>query len=269
MAGVSLRTKTKQKKSSMNLQRPYIEDVLDVIKEIQESTRGLSNRIDIRNVRIKAVRSVARKELNRNRFSDIYSAEKSIHDACSRRLKPAVNKISDFDSAVLKLLSSDPIQIESILLSKAENSTQKADIGEIITNSRQAVSSPKAVDIQTPSETQRKKVETYRILRDTALSRNIKSMHKHQCQICGNTLFLSNHIPYAEAHHIKPLGGEHCGPDISDNIICVCPNCHVLLDYGAIALDSTQIKGMEIHKISNLFIEYHNNKIFNKINING
>ena len=42
--------------------------------------------------------------------------------------------------------------------------------------------------------------------------------------------------PYAEAAHIRPLGAPHHGPDTPDNILCLCPNHHVLLDHGGVGL---------------------------------
>ena len=42
--------------------------------------------------------------------------------------------------------------------------------------------------------------------------------------------------PYAEAAHIRPLGAPHNGPDTSDNILCLCPNHHVLFDHGSVEI---------------------------------
>jgi hypothetical protein len=42
--------------------------------------------------------------------------------------------------------------------------------------------------------------------------------------------------PYAEAAHIRPLGAPHHGPDTPENILCLCPNHHVLLDHGGVGI---------------------------------
>jgi len=115
---------------------------------------------------------------------------------------------------------------------------------------------PVACDINEPEATERHLVTTYRVLRDTALARRIKADMDHTCQICGSRIVLGDGSPYAEAHHVKPLGEPHNGPDHPGNIVCVCPNCHVKLDYGAIAADPA--------KLSNVlpeFINYHNQVI--------
>ncbi|MBC8554203.1 MAG: HNH endonuclease [Candidatus Brocadiales bacterium] len=112
-----------------------------------------------------------------------------------------------------------------------------------------------------------KRVETtvYRILRDTPLARQLKELHKNRCQICGETIKLSNSKNYSEAHHIKPLGGVHRGPDVKENIIVLCPSHHVQCDYGAIELDLKKVRSIPGHRISSEFIDYHNGQIYNKM----
>ena len=118
---------------------------------------------------------------------------------------------------------------------------------------------PIAKDIAEPSQPDRVKQEIYRILRDTDLTRRAKVDNQYRCQICGETLELKDGKLYIEAHHIKPLGAPHDGPDVRGNILCVCPNHHVLLDYGAIKLDAAQLKGVDSE-----YIDYHNEHIFGK-----
>lgn len=80
-----------------------------------------------------------------------------------------------------------------------------------------------------------------RIIRDTSKSNWVKKAHDYRCQICG--LRIEGRAgPYAEGAHIQPLGAEHRGKDDVANILCLCPNHHVLLDLGAIAIG----QGMEI-----------------------
>jgi putative restriction endonuclease len=42
--------------------------------------------------------------------------------------------------------------------------------------------------------------------------------------------------PYAEAAHIRPLGWPHDGPDVAENVLCLCPNHHVLFDRWQLSL---------------------------------
>ncbi len=104
--------------------------------------------------------------------------------------------------------------------------------------------------------------KTYRIIRDTLIARKIKEIHNFRCQICHETPIKLRSGYYAEAHHIKPLGNPYNGPDVADNIICVCPNCHVLLDYGAIKIDKAIILDVQSHQISSEYIKFHNEIIY-------
>jgi putative restriction endonuclease len=74
-----------------------------------------------------------------------------------------------------------------------------------------------------------------RIVRDTPQARRIKDLYDYRCQMCGTRLEgLSG--PYAEAAHVRPLGAPHNGPDTPDNILCLCPNHHVLFDHGGVGI---------------------------------
>ncbi|WP_052185233.1 HNH endonuclease [Methylotenera versatilis] len=107
----------------------------------------------------------------------------------------------------------------------------------------------------------RKDITISRIIRDTPLSRRVKSLNNQQCQICGISIEMPAGKKYSEAHHIKPLGQPHNGPDIIENMICVCPNHHAMLDYGAIKLVASNLLFKPNHSISEEFINYHNEYI--------
>lgn len=104
--------------------------------------------------------------------------------------------------------------------------------------------------------------QIFRVIRDTNLSVQLKKLHMNSCQICGTTIKLNFGKMYSEAHHIVPLGSNHSGPDIAENIIIVCPNHHVLCDYGAIKLNKSNLRLKEGHNISEEYIKYHNEVIF-------
>ncbi|MEU9057495.1 YDG/SRA domain-containing protein [Streptomyces sp. NPDC048430] len=74
-----------------------------------------------------------------------------------------------------------------------------------------------------------------RIIRDTAVSRRVKRLHDYTCQICGLAVSVGpNGENYAEGAHIHALGGPEGGPDVDGNVLCLCPNCHIRLDRGAL-----------------------------------
>jgi len=118
---------------------------------------------------------------------------------------------------------------------------------------------PQVTDIHESNGPERVVTKQYRILRDTKIAAEIKQLYEYQCQICPSTspaLEFPNGQRYAEAHHIKPLGQD--GPDERENIMCVCPNCHALLDYAALELDIDKIELHDEHKINQEYIDYHN-----------
>jgi putative restriction endonuclease len=75
-----------------------------------------------------------------------------------------------------------------------------------------------------------------RQVRDTAMANVVKALHNHTCQVCGQCLVLPGGAAYAEGAHIRPLGTPHNGPDVKENVLCLCPNDHVRFDHGAIYL---------------------------------
>ena len=117
----------------------------------------------------------------------------------------------------------------------------------------------KANDISEPPE----RIESVvnRIVRDTALSQWVKRQHKQTCQLCQKPVHLPDGTAYSEGHHIHPLGNPHNGPDVRENILCLCPNCHALCDLGAIRLVIVDLHQVEGHFVGQEFIDYHNQKI--------
>ncbi len=99
-------------------------------------------------------------------------------------------------------------------------------------------------------------------LRKAALAVQVKELYGFRCQLCGEFVTLSGGLKYAEAHHMQPLGGEHGGPDQIENMLCVCPNHHVQLDYGAIPLDLNGLNILPSHGDIRKFVRYHNEKVY-------
>lgn len=64
---------------------------------------------------------------------------------------------------------------------------------------------------------------------------SVKKLYDNTCQIC-DTKLVTAAGPYSEGAHIRPLGIPHNGPDTLDNVLCLCPNCHVLFDGHALTV---------------------------------
>lgn len=122
------------------------------------------------------------------------------------------------------------------------------------------------------SKTERKEYIINRIIRETKTAQFVKQLYDNTCQICGiqiETLVSK----YSEAAHIKSLGKPHNGPDTKENIICLCPNHHTMLDLGIISIDDNyNILGADNmkltvhtkHNIDPEFIKYHREHHYKK-----
>ncbi len=95
------------------------------------------------------------------------------------------------------------------------------------------------------------------ILRKKNLVDKIKKLYYNTCQLCETQVVIGENKYYSEVHHIIPLGKPHNGVDSLENMVCVCPNCHIELDFKAIPLNEDMLKQTR-HTISSKSIEYHN-----------
>ena|GEM_PF-1257096 len=115
-------------------------------------------------------------------------------------------------------------------------------------------------------------------LRDTFLATEIKRRYAKVCQVCRSPLRLSQGECYAEAHHLKPLGSPHFGPDVVGNIVVLCPNHHVMFDRGVATIvpdtltiqhhlpsvfpKSARLYLESWHVLNQKYLEYHHRKVF-------
>ena len=119
----------------------------------------------------------------------------------------------------------------------------------------QAPASLESIDNAEPSEPRRKSQSTTRIIRQTKLIEQLKLLHDNRCQICGLAIQFGDKF-YSEGHHIQPLARN--GPDVAENILVLCPNHHVLCDYGGWRLDRSSLRLDLRHRVSDQYIEWHN-----------
>ncbi len=106
-----------------------------------------------------------------------------------------------------------------------------------------------------------------RVVRSTKVAEYVKGLHRHVCQVCGHRLIVGDRA-YSEGAHIRALGRPHLGPDKPTNVLCLCPNCHVLFDYGALTIDDDlslrvngkpagQLRTHPHHVVGTEYLEYH------------
>lgn len=88
------------------------------------------------------------------------------------------------------------------------------------------------VKVAAPAD--RRLVTQYRMVRDQDVPQRVKKLYDFCCQVCGVRLGTAGGV-YAEGAHLVPLGYGHAGVDHESNVLCLCPNHHVLVDHGGIA----------------------------------
>ena len=107
-----------------------------------------------------------------------------------------------------------------------------------------------------------------RIVRNTAVATKVKELHNYTCQVCGIRLDTPGG-PYAEGAHIRALGTPHNGPDVLENILCLCPNHHVLFDSGSLFIYDDlrffghpgQLRIVRGHHLDKKYLDYHRTHI--------
>lgn len=83
----------------------------------------------------------------------------------------------------------------------------------------------------------RRTAKVNQIVRNYEVAATVKRLYNNTCQVC-ETRLITAAGPYSEGAHIRPLGIPHNGPDTLENILCLCPNCHVLFDGHALTIRS-------------------------------
>ncbi|MEV0267573.1 YDG/SRA domain-containing protein [Hamadaea sp. NPDC050747] len=103
-------------------------------------------------------------------------------------------------------------------------------------------------------------------IRDTKVTSWVKLQHRHTCQICRTRIVLRGK-PHAHGAHIDPIA--HGGPDVPENVLCLCPNCHVQFDADEIRIDpdlnvrggliavAKRLNTVEAHTIDPIRLEIH------------
>ncbi len=104
------------------------------------------------------------------------------------------------------------------------------------------VAEPSLFEIGEPAP--RVEATVSRVVRDTAVTREVKRLHRFRCQMCGARVETPSG-PYAEAAHIRPLGRPHDGPDVLANVLCLCPTHHAAFDlYGVGVAEDGRLFGL-------------------------
>lgn len=77
--------------------------------------------------------------------------------------------------------------------------------------------------------------ETEERVRNRVISDELKEKYNHCCQICGGNTEITPNEYLTNTHHLHSFADN--GPDIKENMVVVCINCHAILDAGGMYID--------------------------------
>ena len=123
----------------------------------------------------------------------------------------------------------------------------------------------------TYSRTTRTETTIQKLNRNIKNSEDIKSLYDYQCQVCEIKLDTPKKFPsIAIGAHIRGVGRPHDGPDVLENMLCLCPNHHEQFDKFSFYIDPStlEVNGLKEferkkiltskrHSIDPEFLKYH------------
>ncbi|SHI77874.1 hypothetical protein SAMN02745216_00486 [Desulfatibacillum alkenivorans DSM 16219] len=111
----------------MYYQKDKVSDIISVLM-VMKHEFGKKPYSDTSELRRDAVKEFAEREFRAGRYVSMNSAEKTVHDACARRLKPDVNGIKEFDEIADQWLHDESMRMAEILLNHSEDRSQLATV---------------------------------------------------------------------------------------------------------------------------------------------
>ena len=102
----------------------------------------------------------------------------------------------------------------------------------------------------------RSEVTYEKIKRIRENTKKIKMMYDYKCQVCETKLDVPSGDPISIGAHIKGVGRPSNGPDVVENMLCLCPNHHAQFDRYSFYIDPVtyEIKGLNLYENKKLFI---------------
>jgi hypothetical protein len=148
-----------------------------------------------------------------------------------RAVEPPLNRHGLPDAVQKKL------KARATVTELGEQTVQLAQLAGIAADIESSIVAAPPRSLPAGEETpERTGAEVQRVIRITAVAQAVKGLHDNHCQVCATRLD-DRDGGYGEAAHIRGLGHPHDGPDMPSNVLCLCPNHHVLFDRLSIYID--------------------------------
>jgi putative restriction endonuclease len=101
------------------------------------------------------------------------------------------------------------------------------------------------------------------LVRDQANVDWIKSLYDNACQVCRIQL-MTDAGAISIGAHIQGLGKPHDGPDVVENMLCLCHNCHAIFDSGAFYINDDLKSITWLHQPNGAATSFHSTELFSK-----
>lgn len=88
------------------------------------------------------------------------------------------------------------------------------------------------------------------VYRDRRVAAKVGQAHDFQCQICGMVIEAPDGSLITPTTHLKSLTVPHQGPDVPENVVCLCPTHRVQLDLGILTIEDDLTVVDEAHKVA-------------------
>lgn len=110
-------------------------DLVTIAAEARQQRKKAGSLVAPADLRRDAIRALAEREHKAGRFKNLESAERTLHDACTQRLKPDIRSIDDFDQLLEKWLRGNRAALSELLKRHARNDQHRALIRVLIEDS--------------------------------------------------------------------------------------------------------------------------------------
>jgi hypothetical protein len=121
----------------MRFRNDKVTDVVAVLSIIREKYRKRYGYCNATELRKESIIDLAEFELRSGRYKNERSAIETIRDACTRRLKPNITGIRNFDRLVDEWLHGDSSTFKAILLKNSKRSSQQAEVSRFFEGVKQ------------------------------------------------------------------------------------------------------------------------------------
>lgn len=154
------------------------------------------------------------------------------------RFNRAANRLSDADAKRFLQPLLGQVELETPARKRVASELERlgVDVGSTggTIGTERIDPNESAADVAPPTRTE---TTVSRVVRNTELATELKELYDHRCQVCGERRERGDGEPYAEAHHVHPLGASPPGIDAACNVLVLCPNHHADFDYGCLTVD--------------------------------